>query len=218
MPLPTEHVRRTSLSEEAYIRIEAAIMEGTLEPEERLRDSELELWLGISRTPIRHALDRLAEQGLVETERNRFTRVAPFDIGGVRRALEVAGDLWAGAARRGVAGLSDDDIALVDEATHALIESAVASDIARFARVFQHLVTVFAQFEENPSRLRALNNVFPQVRRLARKLTQQINEQPLREFVAGLTEATHRRDAEAACAAISTYVDHLVASLTRAAN
>ena len=100
MPMPTDHVARISLSEEAYVRIEAAIMDGTLEPGERLRDADLVEWLGISRTPIRHALDRLAEQGLVEMERNRFTRVAQFDIQGVLESVQVAGDLWAGAALR----------------------------------------------------------------------------------------------------------------------
>jgi DNA-binding GntR family transcriptional regulator len=218
MPLPIEHVRRTSLSEEAYNRIEAAIMEGMLAPEERLRDSELEAWLGISRTPIRHALDRLVEQGLVETERNRFTRVAPFDIEGVRRAVVVTGDLWVGAARRCVGSISDDDVALIDEVTRDLVQSAADGDAARFGRVFQLLVTTFAQFEDNASRLRALSNLFPQLRRLARKLADRISEEPLREFVAALVDGCRRRDAETACAAISTYVDYLVASLPPAAD
>ncbi|MCU1528986.1 MAG: hypothetical protein JWP75_2749 [Frondihabitans sp.] len=53
-----------------------AILDGTLQPGERLRDDELTAWLGTSRAPIREALGSLAEVGLVEMSPNRFTRVA----------------------------------------------------------------------------------------------------------------------------------------------
>lgn len=51
-------------------------MSRQLEPGERLSDPDLTKWLGMSRTPIREALSRLAEQGLVEIEANKLTRVA----------------------------------------------------------------------------------------------------------------------------------------------
>jgi DNA-binding GntR family transcriptional regulator len=57
----------------------AAIMNGTLEPGERLNDDELVKWLGVSRTPIREAIARLSGWGLVEMEPNRYTRVAEVD-------------------------------------------------------------------------------------------------------------------------------------------
>lgn len=53
-----------------------AIVDGTLQPGERLRDDELTAWLGTSRAPIREALGHLAEVGLVEMAPNRYTRVA----------------------------------------------------------------------------------------------------------------------------------------------
>jgi DNA-binding GntR family transcriptional regulator len=209
MPMPTDHVARISLSEEAYVRIEAAIMDGTLEPGERLRDPQLADWLGISRTPIRHALDRLMEQGLVEMERNRYTRVALFDVTGVLDALEVAGDLWAGAALRGLHGWTVDDDELVRDIADTLVAASSTDDVVRFVTVFQHLVITFARIEGNEVRIRAMNNVIPQVRRVGRKLHGHIDPDALRTFTDTLLAATSRRDEKAAVTCIDAYVTHI---------
>ncbi|AGW40321.1 GntR family transcriptional regulator [Leifsonia xyli subsp. cynodontis DSM 46306] len=215
MPMPTDHVARISLSEEAYVRIEAAIMDGTLEPGERLRNPDLVEWLGISRTPIRHALDRLAEQGLVEMERNRYTNVARFDIEGVLAAVEVAGDLWAGAALRGIPDWDADADALIAEMEANLVEAAETEDLLTFAAVFEHLVVAFARIEGNEVRLRALTVVIPQVRRVARKLRGSLDPNSLREFTSKLRVATTARDGRAAGLLIEDYVTRLSGMLHR---
>ncbi|MCI0156788.1 GntR family transcriptional regulator [Leifsonia shinshuensis] len=209
MPMPTDHVARISLSDEAYVRIEAAIMDGTLEPGERLRDSDLVEWLGISRTPIRHALDRLAEQGLVEMERNRFTRVAAFDIVGVLESVQVAGDLWAGAALRGVSSWEDDDDDLISDILTELVEAATNDDTVRFITIFEHLVVAFARIEGNNVRIRTLGNVLPQVRRLGRKLHGRLDPLVVSRFTRELREATTRRDGRAAVTVINDYVTRI---------
>jgi hypothetical protein len=56
--------------------VRAAILAGDLPAGSRLRDPELEEWLGVSRTPIRTALVRLERIGLVEGVPQRWTRVA----------------------------------------------------------------------------------------------------------------------------------------------
>ncbi|WP_295120061.1 GntR family transcriptional regulator [uncultured Leifsonia sp.] len=209
MPMPTDHVARISLSDEAYVRIEAAIMDGTLEPGERLRDSDLVEWLGISRTPIRHALDRLAEQGLVEMERNRFTRVAAFDIVGVLESVQVAGDLWAGAALRGIPSWDEEDDELVADIQTELVEAATIDDTVRFVTVFEHLVVAFARIEGNNVRIRTLGNVLPQVRRLGRKLHGRLDPLAVKRFTDELRAATTRRDGRAAVTLIDDYVTRL---------
>ncbi len=209
MPMPTDHVARISLSDEAYVRIEAAIMDGTLEPGERLRDSDLVEWLGISRTPIRHALDRLAEQGLVEMERNRFTRVAAFDIVGVLESVQVAGDLWAGAALRGVSSWEDDDDDLISDIQTELVEAATNDDTVRFITIFEHLVVAFARIECNNVRIRTLGNVLPQVRRLGRKLHGRLDPLVVARFTRELREATTKRDGRAAVTLINDYVTRI---------
>jgi len=82
MPIPaansTEGPRRL-LRDVVYDKMLAAIVDGTLEPGERLNDDELCKWLGVSRTPVREAIAQLHNYGLVEIEANRDTRVASLD-------------------------------------------------------------------------------------------------------------------------------------------
>lgn len=67
---------RLALVDEAYAALGEAIVDGRLRPGDRLRDVELAEYMGISRTPVREALQKLQRIGLVEVAANRYTRVA----------------------------------------------------------------------------------------------------------------------------------------------
>jgi DNA-binding GntR family transcriptional regulator len=113
MPVPQTDspvIARTSLRETTYARLRDAIVDGTLSPGERLRDTELEQWLGVSRTPIREALLQLQRAGLVIAHAGRETRVSPVDVAATRQAAEVASALHALAARLAVPQLSPADL------------------------------------------------------------------------------------------------------------
>lgn len=73
---PINLTHGTILSDEVYTCIGSAILEGTLRPGQRLRDVDLAAELGISRTPVREALQRLERFGLVEVAVGRYTRVS----------------------------------------------------------------------------------------------------------------------------------------------
>jgi DNA-binding GntR family transcriptional regulator len=79
MPVPKSSVEsspRKLLRDVVLEKMLAAIQDGTLQAGERLNDDELVAWLGVSRTPIREAIAKLVDYGLVEMEANRYTRVA----------------------------------------------------------------------------------------------------------------------------------------------
>ena len=60
-----------SLEERVFSELEEDILSGKLGAGTRLKEQELSLRLGVSRTPIRGALQRLADEGLVEIIANR---------------------------------------------------------------------------------------------------------------------------------------------------
>jgi DNA-binding GntR family transcriptional regulator len=66
-----------------------AIITGELAPGDAIRDAELAERVGLSRTPVREALARLADEGLVETKPHSWTRVTPLLLREVRDALVV---------------------------------------------------------------------------------------------------------------------------------
>ena len=81
MPIPqTKLLNRTFIRDDVYQSLREWIVGGDLEPGEKLKDKELAAQLGVSRTPIREALRRLEDEGLIETAANRWTRVAPVTI------------------------------------------------------------------------------------------------------------------------------------------
>lgn len=88
---------RDGLAETVYRELRAAICEGRIPAGERLVQNGLAESLGISRTPVRDALLRLSQEGLVEPSPVRggylvseFTEREVFDIYDVRLALEPA--------------------------------------------------------------------------------------------------------------------------------
>lgn len=107
MPVPSSNppVERRSLREVAVERIRTAIFDGTLEPGEHLNDGELQSWLGISRTPIREALNDLARVGLIEMAAQRYTRVALPDPAQRTEVLQTLGAMLGGVVRVTVPGL-----------------------------------------------------------------------------------------------------------------
>ncbi|HEU5347822.1 MAG TPA: GntR family transcriptional regulator, partial [Ktedonobacterales bacterium] len=82
MPVPASMVplTRRCLSDDAYAQLREWIIDGTLAPGEALRDEALAEALGMSRTPVRDALQRLENEGLVITSSTRRTSVSPVTL------------------------------------------------------------------------------------------------------------------------------------------
>ena len=137
MPLPgsaAQPTGRTFLRDRAYEALFQAIQTSQLVPGEVLRDEELMAWLGMSRTPIRHALIRLAESGLIEMSAGRQTTVAELAPERTNRALFMSGIFNEYAVLRLI---GSDAHGIVDElaAQRAEVEAGVeAGDGPRIAR------------------------------------------------------------------------------------
>ncbi|MBO3665053.1 GntR family transcriptional regulator [Microbacterium sp. NEAU-LLB] len=89
--------RGPRLSDLAFERIAEAIVAGALEPGAVLRDADLAAQLGVSRMPVREALQRLERTGLVETAASRYTRVTVFTEKRIADGIEFGGMLYGGA-------------------------------------------------------------------------------------------------------------------------
>lgn len=90
MPVPNAQPEapRQLIRDIVYDRIRTEILSGQLEPGERLNDDDLTSWLGVSRTPIREALARLAADGLIDIAPNRYTRIPLRSVTAYSRAAE----------------------------------------------------------------------------------------------------------------------------------
>ena len=88
-----------SVVDQVYAAIRDRITEGSLERGARIHQEELAEDLGVSRTPVREALRRLAAEGLVEMRTNRGARVADVAPRDMQAAYEARLVIEPGAAR-----------------------------------------------------------------------------------------------------------------------
>lgn len=130
MPVPQSRglVARSLLREDAYRVIRDAIVDGTLAPGERLNDVALAEWLGVSRTPLREALARLEQAGLVMTKPGRYTMVSPLDVRAARGAQSVTGAMHELAVREALPDLSSAELDAMREANARFAGALRAGD------------------------------------------------------------------------------------------
>lgn len=88
-----------SVVDQVYSATRARIMDGTLQRGARIHQEDLADELGVSRTPVREALRRLAAEGLVEMRTNRGARVADVGRDDMNAAYEARLVVEPGAAR-----------------------------------------------------------------------------------------------------------------------
>lgn len=101
---------RFALVDEAYAALGEAIVDGRLRPGDRLRDVELAAHMGISRTPVREALQKLQRIGLVEVAANRYTRVAALTDRARNDMREYAAHTIASAMRVALPRCTPDEL------------------------------------------------------------------------------------------------------------
>ncbi|NJQ05423.1 GntR family transcriptional regulator [Streptomyces lonarensis] len=165
-------VSRTLLSEEVFHRLRDSIVRGELEPGEKVKDSELAARLGLSRTPVREALSRLAEIGLVEARPGVWTRVTPLDRRNVTHTLDVLRSLDRLAVETAVPRLTATQLDAMREANRAFCRAVGAEDTAGAVEADDRFHGVLFTAADNPVLRRLAAQLHPQVHRiLHRKFT-----------------------------------------------
>ncbi|UAJ80041.1 GntR family transcriptional regulator [Leifsonia sp. ZF2019] len=208
MPVPvTEAVSpRRLIRDEVFLRLLDAIVEGDLTPGEQLYDAEIEKWVGVSRTPVREALNQLATMGLVEIMPQKRTRVTPIDTTRLRGLADTVGTLLRGVVRDATPLLTDAD----KETLRATLTSAAdktATKLERDGLLTAGLIDVFVRRLDNRTIARLVKRHLPEVRRALIATPSDaayVGSLPLLKPV--VTAAT-AGDAEKAAAAFAAYWD-----------
>jgi DNA-binding GntR family transcriptional regulator len=116
----TKPLKVQPIADRVYTELRARILDGDLEHGQRLHQEAVSAALGVSRTPVREALGRLAAEGLVQLLPQRGARVAPLRPEDVRSAYEARLVIEPGAAalaaRRPAAERGLDDMRAAIEA------------------------------------------------------------------------------------------------------
>ena len=117
--------------DQVYERLRELIVDGRLAPGTRIVETDIASRLGVSRTPVRGALQRLQQEGfVVDSPRLRQTRptVAPLTSADARELFLLVGALQGLAAFRAALGPADERAAM--GATLTEINDALAAEVS----------------------------------------------------------------------------------------
>lgn len=187
---------------EVFDQLLGEVMRGELEPGQRISDAELAVHFGVSRTPVREALQRLREIGVVEASPSRFTRVADVTPEQTSHAYAVWKALYP--------LLIEETIPLVDAETVELMETdhreyteALGSQVGqRIATANFLFFSRLNAFSANPILIRSLVSVVHIVRLGSLYLPREIDFAALGRAQSILIEAARAHDLELGRAAM----------------
>ncbi len=212
----TATAKPETLTEQAYNRLEEMIVTLALAPGEVLSEQVLSAELGIGRTPIREALQRLAREGLVLVLPRKAIIVTETDPRKQLLVLEVRRELERLLARASADRASDAERRRFRMVAEGMEAAARTSDDIAFMRLDRELNTLLAETSHNEYAARAIRFLNGHSRRFWYLHYKQAADLPkVARLHADEARAIAKGDAKRAAAASDKLIDY-VESFTRA--
>jgi DNA-binding GntR family transcriptional regulator len=126
--------RRSGGAAVAYRALRTAIVEGQLQPGQRLIEQRLAEELSLSRTPIREAVRMLTADGLVVAERHRGAIVRKLDHDDVLDLYELRGRLEGYACERAATRITPEQLAMIDQGIDAFSAAVLDRSLTELDR------------------------------------------------------------------------------------
>lgn len=123
---------QVSLTDRVYNELMRAIRAGELKPGSMHSVVEISGRLGVSRTPVREALLRMAGNGMVRFERSRGVRILEVSTRDIEEIYSLRMMLEVPSAYRAAELVTDELLEPVQEAFDRMREASEASDETRF--------------------------------------------------------------------------------------
>jgi DNA-binding GntR family transcriptional regulator len=170
MPIPRSApvIERHLLRDSVYHHLRDAIVHGVFAPGEQVRDVELAAWLGVSRTPVREAMLRLSDAGLVVAQPGRSTTVSTLASRDVRDARDVVAAMHEVAVREAVAGLTPAHLDAMRAANRRFGTAVERGDVNAALRADDDLHGIPVTVAANRALATVLDQFTPVLRRAER--------------------------------------------------
>lgn len=207
---------KSRVADQVYDAIHDAIMNGEFQAGRRLQIRALATELGTSVMPVREAITRLEQIGLVETGPYRGAVVRGFSSEEMQNIYEVRKLLEAQAARQGVLGHSKEIASTLEHLHDDMSGALEARDYVGYLDGNEALLAELYRGSNNPVLLEMIENLWKRGRHI--KLVGIKNQmaggemEPLVRFQRRLIDAVVNNDPDAAAQAT---IDSLEAAIDR---
>lgn len=151
MPIPTNHARpiRKTAKESAFIQLQQWIIDGTLQPGEKLYDTELASALGVSRTPIRESLQLLEVQGFVVMHPGKATQVTEVNKEDIKELLPPLSVLQALSAELATPNIDVETIKRLEDLNEEFSIKIKEKDFFHALKIDEEFHQVIVEKAEN---------------------------------------------------------------------
>ncbi|MBO1628310.1 MULTISPECIES: GntR family transcriptional regulator [Bacillus] len=112
MPIPENYTKQERFSAKTIVlnQLQDWIIKGVLKPDEKINDNDLADALGVSRTPVREALQVLELSGLVEMVRGQKTKISPVKLEDVPVIYETIAGMHVIVGKQAINNIKQKDI------------------------------------------------------------------------------------------------------------
>jgi DNA-binding GntR family transcriptional regulator len=152
-------VKEMSKSDEAYEYIRNQIILFHYKPGDKVNIREIARTLGLSDIPIREGLKRLESEGLVEFEKNRGARIAPFDAKSFMDICNVRFELEVYATRRSTENITAEEIELLEDYVEKMDECIERNDREMFGNYNSKFHNTLYRGSHSPILIETLENL-----------------------------------------------------------
>ena len=170
---PTVPMRRQTMGVQIHAFLRREIIAGHLLPRTMLSEQELSQRFGVSRTPVREALIKLAEESLVETFPQYGSFVSPITISDVFDNQFVREAIECSAIERAIERVGKDEIRAIERIMDRQKMCEAVSDDEAFFVADEQLHEFFLALAGHPQAWRVVVNAKAQLDRV-RHLTMRL--------------------------------------------
>lgn len=210
-PIPREAGGSSpTLSDKAYASLFGMIVSLELPPGSIVSEPMLAERVGIGRTPIREALQRLNREGLVIAYPSRGLLIAPIDQRTQLRLLEVRRELERLLARLCAERASARQRAAFAATAAGMREAAAKGDDSEFLRLDREFNRLMSQCADNDFAAKALGLMQGLWTRFWNRFYREVGDVPrVAQLHAAIAEAVAAQDAATAMAASDRLIDYI---------
>ncbi len=178
MPQAEKKAERRLFTEQAYQELRRRILDNEMPAGYQAVETELADLLGMSRTPVREAMIRLANEGLVEVRPRHGMRVLPVSADDMREIYEILTGLESTAAAAvAKRGLETEELNELTRAVADMDEALAQDDLTHWAEADERFHKLLVEYCGNKRLKDLVDKYWDQAHRV-RMLTLKLRPKP----------------------------------------
>lgn len=207
-----ESRRSADSSERAYNTIRKLLVEFRLKPDERLNEVQLSRSLGVSRTPIREALNRLASEGFVSLTPNRGFFVRSLSTEGMIDLYELRSIIECASFRLMCERADDAQIARLTAYWESVVDGYQNNPPDEILIKDEQFHLLIAKLSGNPELVTQLAAINARIRFIRRIQIERTHDPRQVSSHSEIVAAAVRRDAERGMALLRDHIEMSVSA------